>query len=70
MEAAGRIPYFRLGAVLFASVVIACTWLVFPYLIQGQQILRNVGDDVRLTKAGQVSMYLTRDIWSITHSSN
>jgi cytochrome c-type biogenesis protein len=55
-----RNSYARVGLVLFISLLIASAWLVFPYLIQGKQLLSNVGDNARMTKAGHVSMYLTR----------
>jgi cytochrome c-type biogenesis protein len=41
-------------------LVIASSWLVLPYFVQGKQLLRNVGDDSRMIKAGSVSSYLTR----------
>ena len=52
--------YTRVGMVLVISVLIASLWLVFPYFIQGKQLLRGAGDGARLTKAGNVSIYLTR----------
>ena len=45
---------------MLISLLIASAWLVFPYFIQGQQLLSGVGSDARMTKAGRVSMYLTR----------
>jgi cytochrome c-type biogenesis protein len=45
---------------MVVTLMIASAWLVFPYLIQGRQLLQGVGDNARLTKAGNVSMYLTR----------
>ena len=45
---------------MLISLLIASAWLVFPYFIQGQQLLGGVGSDARITKAGRVSMYLTR----------
>ena len=45
---------------MLVSLLIASAWLVFPYFIQGQQLLSGVGSDARMTKAGRVSMYLTR----------
>jgi len=42
------------------SVLIASMWLVFPYFIQGKQLLRGASDGARLSKAGNVSIYLTR----------
>ncbi len=62
MNVATRYYSARLSFVLLASVVIASAWLVFPYFIQGKQLLRDVGDGTRLTKAGHVSLYLTRDL--------
>jgi len=55
-----RNNYWRLSLVFFISLLIASAWLIFPYLIQGKQLLGSVGDTARLTKAGNVSMYLTR----------
>ena len=55
-----RNNYARVGLVLFISLLISSAWLVFPFLIQGKQLLSNVGDNARMTKAGHVSMYLTR----------
>ena len=57
-----RNNYARVGLVLFISLLISSAWLVFPYLIQGKQLLSNVGDNARMTKAGHVSMYLTRHL--------
>ncbi len=45
---------------MLVSLAIASAWLVFPYLIQGRQLLSDVGDSARMTKGGRVSMYLTR----------
>ena len=45
---------------MVVSLMIASAWLVFPYLIQGRQLLTDVGDSARMTKGGRVSMYLTR----------
>jgi cytochrome c biogenesis protein CcdA len=58
--AATRISYPRVGIVMLVSLIIASAWLVFPYLIQGRQLLSDVGDSARMTKGGRVSMYLTR----------
>ena len=60
MDAIARINPLKLGALLFVGLVIASSWLVMPYFVQGQQMLRNVGDDSRLIKAGNVAQYLTR----------
>lgn len=62
MAAARSVDYLRLGLVTLASLIIASAWLVFPYLIQGQKLLTAAGNDARLTKAGRVSMYLTRHL--------
>ena len=59
---ASRVNPFQLGALLFVAFAIALTWLVFPYFVQGQQLLRGVGDQARLMKAGTVSQYLTREL--------
>ena len=60
MSTAIRINYSRVILVMVVTLMIASAWLVFPYLIQGRQLLQGVGDNARLTKAGNVSMYLTR----------
>ena len=60
MTVAVQTNYTRVGVVLVISVLIASLWLVFPYFIQGKQLLRGAGDGARLTKAGNVSIYLTR----------
>ena len=60
MDAIARINPLKLGALLFVGLDIASSWLVMPYFVQGQQMLRNVGDDSRLIKAGNVAQYLTR----------
>jgi cytochrome c biogenesis protein CcdA len=60
MATVTRVNYPRVGLVMITSLIIASAWLVFPYLIQGRQLLADVGDTARMTKGGQVSMYLTR----------
>jgi len=60
VDAVARINPLKLGALLFVGLVIASSWLVMPYFVQGQQMLRNVGDDSRMIKAGSVAQYLTR----------
>ncbi len=60
MNTATRVNYSRVGIVMLVSLLIASAWLVFPYLIQGRQMLSDVGDTARMTKGGRVSMYLTR----------
>lgn len=62
MALAVRTNYVRVSLVLVVSILIASLWLVFPYFIQGQQLLRGAGDGARLTKAGNVSVYLTRQL--------
>jgi len=60
MVPATRISYARVGIIMLVSLLIASTWLVFPYFVQGKKLLGGVGSDARMTKAGNVSMYLTR----------
>ncbi len=66
MSTSSRINYLRVGIVMLVSLVIASAWLVFPYMIQGRQMLSDVGDSARMTKGGRVSMYLTR--YLVDHS--
>jgi cytochrome c-type biogenesis protein len=54
----------KIALLALAGIVIASSWLVFPYFVQGQQLLRHVGDDSRQIKAGSVSRYLTRELIS------
>ncbi|MGI9270520.1 MAG: cytochrome c biogenesis CcdA family protein [Woeseiaceae bacterium] len=60
MNTATKVNYSRVGIVMLVSLLIASAWLVFPYLIQGRQMMSDVGDSARMTKGGRVSMYLTR----------
>ena len=60
MSTKTQISYVRVGFVMIVSLIIASAWLVFPYMIQGRQLLSDVGDTARMTKGGRVSMYLTR----------
>ena len=60
MTSAVRINYPRVTLVMIVTLLISSAWLVFPYLIQGRQLLQGVGDNARMTKAGYVSQYLTR----------
>ena len=62
MDIVTRTNPVKLSALLFFGLAIASSWLVFPYFIQGQQLLRSVGDDSRMIKAGGVSRYLTREL--------
>ena len=62
MDIATRINPIKLSALLFLGFVIASSWLVFPYFVQGQQLLRGGGDESRMIKAGSVSRYLTREL--------
>lgn len=60
-----RLPNpLKIGLLALAAVAIASSWLIFPYFVQGQQLLRNVGDNSRMIKAGSVSRYLTRELIS------
>jgi len=62
MALVARNRYFRLGMVLLLSLVIASSWLVFPYFIQGKDLLKGAGAQARMTKGGKVSLYLTRNL--------
>ena len=62
MDIATRTNPVKLSALLFFGLAIASSWLVFPYFIQGQKLLRGVGDESRMIKAGGVSRYLTREL--------
>jgi cytochrome c biogenesis protein CcdA len=62
MSTVERTNPVKLGLLALAGLAIASSWLVFPYLVQGRQLLRNVGDDSRMIKAGSVSRYLTREL--------
>ena len=60
--AASPLKYTRIGLVMLVGMAISLAWLVFPYFIQGRDMLSGVGDHARLTKAGSVSLYLTRHL--------
>jgi len=62
MATVARSSYFRLGLVLLVSLAIASSWLVFPYFIQGKDLLKGAGAQARMTKGGKVSLYLTRNL--------
>lgn len=57
-----RLNYPRIGLVILVSILISSAWLVFPFFIQGKDLLSGVGADSRLTKAARVSQYLTRTL--------
>lgn len=57
-----KLNYPRIGLIMLVSIIISSAWLVFPYFIQGRDILSGVGDNARMTKAGSVSRYLTRTL--------
>ncbi len=61
-----KLNYPRIGLVMLVSIIISSAWLVFPYFIQGKDLLSGVGDNARMTKAGSVSQYLTRKL--VNHS--
>lgn len=60
MTTAIRTSYPKLGLIALISILIASAWLVFPYFIQGKDLMKGVGTQARLTKGGNVSLYLTR----------
>ncbi len=60
MTVIARTNYAKLGLVALVSLLIASAWLVFPYFVQGKDLMRGVGSKARLTKGGHVSLYLTR----------
>jgi len=62
VDTVSQINPLKLGALLFVGLVIASSWLIMPYFVQGQQLLRNVGDNSRMIKAGNVAGYLTRQL--------
>jgi len=62
MDVIARINPLKLGVLSLVGLLIASSWLVFPYFVQGKQLLRGVGDDSRMIRAGSVSRYLTREL--------
>ena len=52
----------KLGLLVLMGIAIASSWLVFPYFVQGQQLLRGAGSESRMIKAETVSQYLTREL--------
>ena len=53
-----EVSYPRVVTAVLISIAISCSWLVFPYLVQGKKLLQDVGDGARLSKAATVSRYL------------
>ena len=62
MSATSPISYFRLGVAMICAFFISLAWLIFPYLIEGQNLMRTAGDTARLSKGAQVSAYYTRHL--------
>ena len=62
VETAQNYHYQRLILVVLTALLIASSWLVFPYLIKGENLLGSAGNSARLSKAGHVSLYLTRHL--------
>lgn len=60
MTAIVRTNYARLSLVAIISLMIALAWLVFPYFVQGKDLMRGVGSQARQIKGGHVSLYQTR----------
>lgn len=56
------INYGRLGIAALVALLISSSWLIFPFFIQGQQLLREVGDESRMVKGSNVSRYFTRQL--------
>ncbi|WP_428103122.1 cytochrome c biogenesis CcdA family protein [Candidatus Rariloculus sp.] len=52
----------KLSALVVIGVLIASSWLIVPYYVQGTQLLRSVGDNSRMIKGAGVSRYLTRSL--------
>lgn len=57
-----KVNYLKLGIAILVGILISSSWLAFPYLIQGKQLLREVGDNSRVIKGGSVSRYYTRQL--------
>ncbi|QIB64985.1 cytochrome c biogenesis CcdA family protein [Kineobactrum salinum] len=56
---------YNFPKVLFAAalaLLISLSWLLFPYLVQGTQLLRSVGDDSRMMQGNAVSQFFTRTL--------
>ena len=57
-----RLSYSRTAGALLLGLLIASSWLVFPYFVEGARLLGNAGDNARLSKGAQVSAYYTRHL--------
>lgn len=62
MEAVLQHNYARLILVVLIGLLISLSWLVFPYLLQGKNLLRVVGDNSRSIQGSNVSQYYTRTL--------
>lgn len=54
--------FLRVLVAALAALVIASSWLVFPYFVHGKKLLIDVGDTSRVIKGGSVSRYYTRQL--------
>ena len=50
MTTIARTNYVKLGIVALISLLIASAWLVFPYLVQGKDLMRGVGSKAKRFK--------------------
>ncbi|MBI79378.1 MAG: cytochrome c biogenesis protein CcdA [Pseudomonadota bacterium] len=53
---------FKVGFLILISLIIASSWLAMPYFFQGPQLMQNVGDSSRNIRAGNIALYLTRQL--------
>ena len=52
----------KLVSLSLLALLIACSWLILPYTIQGNNLMQSAGNESRLIKADTVASYLTREI--------
>ena len=54
--------FLKTALAVVAALLIASSWLVFPYYFQGDALLSNAGDNARQLKGSEVSRYFSRTL--------
>lgn len=49
----GRSRIWRLWAVLLGTLALASSWLAFPYLVEGTELLKNAGGEIQEERSAQ-----------------
>jgi cytochrome c-type biogenesis protein len=52
-QSSGRSRLWRLWAVLFITLALASSWLIFPYFVEGKNLLQNAGSEITEERSAQ-----------------